>query len=203
MRRYHRKILTYVPRSYAEIFNRLVSYVDRHATPKKQLMMSSVDGILQVKSGDVMCETNCFGLDTAAAEMNAVALQNTRCIDPVYHCILSWREEDEPTETQIFDSARYCLQQRGMGENQYVFAIHRDTDNVHCHITANRVHPVSYRAANLYKDVDTLHKACRHLELKHGFTPDNGAWVINENRDVVRAKNEIKTIPRRAKQLEY
>jgi len=190
-------------RSSAKIFDQLLSYVDRHASPDDQMLLSYEGGVQQVMSGDVVCETNCFGLDTAAAEMNAVALQNTRCIDPVYHAILSWREEDRPTEAQIFDSARYCLKQLGMSENQYVFAIHRDTDNVHCHITANRVHPVSYRAANLYNDVNRLHKACRHLELKHGFTPDNGAWVINENSQVVRAKSDFKSIPRKARQLEY
>ncbi|MCZ7176190.1 relaxase/mobilization nuclease domain-containing protein, partial [Salmonella enterica] len=91
-----------------------------------------------------------------------------------------WREEDTPTDQQVFDSARHCLSQLGMSDHQYIFAIHRDTDNVHCHIAANRINPISYRATNMYNDVDTLHKACRHLELKHGFTPDNGAWMISD-----------------------
>ena len=191
-------------RSKEAIFDRLVNYLDRDAGPENQTVLATFeDGRQQVVSGGVVCETNCFSLETASAEMNAVALQNSRCIDPVYHAILSWREEDTPTDQQIFDSARYCLKQLGMADNQYVFAIHRDTDNVHCHIAANRVHPVSYRAANLYNDVDRLHKACRHLELKYGFTPDNGAWKVNEQQQVVRAQNDFKSIPRKAKQLEY
>ncbi|HEY3591124.1 MAG TPA: TraI/MobA(P) family conjugative relaxase [Buttiauxella sp.] len=191
-------------RSKEAIFDRLVDYLDRNASVADQTILGTFDdGTQQVKSGDVVCETNCFSLETASAEMNSVALQNTRCIDPVYHCILSWREEDKPTDQQVFDSARYCIQQLGMADHQYVFAIHNDTDNLHCHIAVNRINPVSYRATNLYKDVDTLHKACRHLELKHGFTPDNGAWEVNENKQVVRRQNDFKTIPRKAKQLEY
>lgn len=191
-------------RSKEAIFNRLVDYLDRNASPESLTVLATFDdGRQQVESGGVVCETTCFSLETASAEMNAVALQNTRCIDPVYHTILSWREEDTPTDQQIFDSARYCLKQLGMADHQYIFAIHRDTDNVHCHIAANRVNPVSYRATNLYNDVDTLHKACRHLELKYGFTPDNGAWKVDEAKRVVRTQNDFKSMPRKAKQLEY
>jgi hypothetical protein len=191
-------------RSKEAIFNRLVDYLDRNASVEDQTVIATFDdGTQQVLSGNVVVETNCFSLETASAEMNAVASQNTRCLDPVYHCILSWREEDIPTDQQIFDSARHCLSQLGMSDHQYIFAIHRDTDNVHCHIAANRINPISYRATNMYNDVDTLHKACRHLELKHGFTPDNGAWKISEDQQVVRNKNDFKPIPRKAKQLEY
>ncbi|WP_285142706.1 TraI/MobA(P) family conjugative relaxase [Serratia ureilytica] len=191
-------------RSKAAIFDRLVGYLDRNAGGDQQTLLAMfADGTQQVKSGEVVCETNCFSLETASAEMNTVAMQNTRCVDPVYHCILSWREEDTPTDQQIFESARYCINQLGMADHQYVFAVHRDTDNVHCHIAVNRIHPESYRAANMYKDVDTLHKACRHLELKHGFTPDNGAWKVNDQQQVVRSQNDFKSIPRKARQLEY
>ncbi|MCB5310568.1 TraI/MobA(P) family conjugative relaxase [Yersinia massiliensis] len=191
-------------RSKAAIFDRLIDYLDRKASVEDQTVLAMFDdGTQQIKSGNVVCETNCFSLETASAEMNAVAMQNTRCVDAVYHCILSWREEDTPTDEQIFDSARYCLKQLGMADHQYVVAVHRDTDNVHCHIAANRINPKSYRAANLYNDVDTLHKACRHLEMKHDFTPDNGAWKVNGSHQVVRSENDFKSIPRKAKQLEY
>jgi len=137
-------------RSKEAIFNRLVEYLDRNASVEDQAVLATFDdGTQQVLSGNVVVETNCFSLETASAEMNAVALQNTRCLDPVYHCILSWREEDTPNDQQIFDSARHCISQLGMSDHQYIFAIHRDTDNVHCHIAANRINPISYRATNM------------------------------------------------------
>nr|WP_320410102.1 relaxase/mobilization nuclease domain-containing protein [Candidatus Hamiltonella defensa] len=36
--------------------------------------------------------------------------------------------------------------------------MHRDTDNLHCHIADNRIDPISYSAVNLYNDVKILHK---------------------------------------------
>lgn len=190
-------------RSKEAIFDRLVDYIDRNnnavtQTPVKEF----ADGRSQVLSGSVACETNCFSLDTASAEMNIVAAQNTRCVDPVYHFILSWPEQDNPVDADIFDCARSALHALGMKEHQFVTAIHRDTDHVHCHVAVNRINPVSYRAANLYNDIDILHKVCRLLEIKYDYTPDNGAWV-NENGDVVRNTNDVKSIPRKARQLEY
>ncbi|ELU7625907.1 relaxase/mobilization nuclease domain-containing protein [Salmonella enterica] len=190
-------------RSKEAIFDRLVDYIDRSRdavtqTPVKEF----ADGRSQVLSGNVACETNCFSLDTASAEMNMVAAQNTRCVDPVYHFILSWPAQDNPVDADIFDCARSAIQALGMKEHQFVTAIHRDTDHVHCHVAVNRINPISYRAANLYNDIDTLHKVCRFLELKYDYTPDNGAWV-NENGAVVRNTNDVKSIPRKARQLEY
>lgn len=191
-------------RSKEAIFNQLVDYIDRNSSLESQHIIATFpDGRQQVRCDSVVCETNCFSLESSSAEMNAVAMQNTRCVDPVYHFILSWHEEENPTDEQIFDSARYCIASLGMGEHQFVTAIHRDTDNVHCHIAVNRINPVSYRAANLYKDVDKLHRACRYLELKHNFIPDNGCWKRNENGDVVRNEREFKNIPNGAKKLEY
>lgn len=190
-------------RSKEAIFDRLVGYIERSNNADSHLVLQEFpDGRQQVMSGNVACETNCFSLDTAAAEMNMVAAQNTRCVDPVYHFILSWPTQDNPVDRDIFDCARSAIQSLGMQDHQFVTAIHRDTDNVHCHIAVNRINPKSYRAADLYYDVDILHKACRLLEMKYGYTPDNGAW-INDHGNVVRNRNDVKSIPRKARQLEY
>ncbi|EBD3901240.1 mobilization protein MobA [Salmonella enterica] len=192
-----------MPRSKEAIFDRLVDYIDRsHDADSQVLLQTFPDGRQQVMSGNVACETNCFSLDTASAEMNMVAAQNTRCVDPVYHFILSWPAVDTPIDGDIFDCARSAIQMLGMQDHQFVTAIHRDTDNVHCHVAVNRINPKSYKAAGLYNDIDILHKTCRLLEMKYGYTPDNGAWV-NENDNVVRKKNDFKSIPRQARQLEY
>lgn len=87
---------------------------------RNHVLSRSDDGRQQVLCGEVLCETNCFGIETAAAEMDAVASQNRRCQDPVYHAILSWREEDNPTNEQIFECARYALKALNMSDHQYV-----------------------------------------------------------------------------------
>lgn len=190
-------------RSNESNFRNLITYIDRQAEREDEVLLAEFpDGRSQVKSGDVVCETNCFSLQTAAAEMNAVAMQSRRCEDPVYHFILSWPTVDNPSDEAALSSARECIRQLGMDNHQYVSAIHRDTNHVHCHVAVNRVNPVSYRAAKLWNDFDTLHKTCRRLELKHNWLPTNGSWV-SQDGVIVRPHREYKNGPDKARQLEY
>ena len=191
-------------RSEDKIFNDLVGYATRNALPDSQDVIATFpDGRQQVRCDKVICETNCFSLATASTEMDMVAMQNTRCNDPVYHVILSWPESERPTPDQIFDSARHCLKRMGMEGHQYVFAIHDDTDNLHCHLTVNRINPVSYKAASLYNDHFTLDRCCRELELKNGWKHDNGPYKVNEDGAIVRNRSFYKSAPSAARQLEH
>lgn len=191
-------------RSEYHIFNDLVGYATRNALPDSQDVIATFpDGRQQVRCDQVICETNCFSLATASTEMDMVTIENTRCNDPVYHAILSWPESERPTPDQIFDSARHCLKRLGMAGHQYVFAIHDDTDNLHCHLTVNRINPVSYKAASLYNDRFTLDRCCRELELKNGWKHDNGPYRVNDSGAIVRRQKFYKSAPAAARQLEY
>lgn len=191
-------------RSEDKIFNDLVGYATRNALPDSQDVIATFpDGRQQVRCDKVICETNCFSLATASTEMDMVAVQNTRCNDPVYHAILTWPESERPTPDQIFDSARYCLKRLGMEGHQYVFAIHDDTDNLHCHLTVNRINPVSYKAASLYNDHFTLDRSCRELELRNGWKHDNGPYIVNDSGAIVRRQKFYKSAPAAARQLEH
>lgn len=95
---------------------------------------------------DIHLETNCLSVRTASAEMRAVADQNARVKDPVYHCILSWREGEKPTNDQVREAAMAALKSVGMEGHQYVLAVHRDSDNTHVHLMVNRVNPETYKA---------------------------------------------------------
>jgi hypothetical protein len=186
------------------MFDRLVDYVDRNEGDDRAVVIteSFPDGRQRLVSGGISCETNCFSWETAAAEMNMVAAQNTKCVDPVYHFILSWRENELPTDAQIFECAEHCIRQVGMEGHQYVTAIHQDTDNTHCHVAVNRVNPVTYKAANLWNDADALQKGCRFLERKYGFVQDNGSWEWGLNDQLVRAPFRFPSAPRDAVPLQ-
>lgn len=184
-------------------FGQLVDYVGRkRAAPASEIVSISPEGIQRVLSGEVLCETNCWSLESAAAEMNLVASQNRHCKDAVYHFILSWQGEEDPSPDAIFRSVRYSLKQLGMEEHQYVAAIHRDTDNVHCHVSANRVHPQTYTAQNMWNDADTLQKCCRVLEREFGFNVDNGSWHMDQYGDLHRTRRDMPSSPRGAAKRE-
>lgn len=182
------------------VFDRLVEYIDRSDldVPHIQVLEEFSDGRQRAMVGDVPCETNCFSWETSAAEMNMVASQNRRCVDPVYHFILSWQEHEAPTNQQVFDSAKHCIDALGMQGHQYVTAIHFDTDNVHCHVAVNRVHPETFKAANMWNDADELQKCCRVLERKYGFAQDNGSWEWADNNALVPAPFRFPSAPQGA-----
>nr|UVN18172.1 hypothetical protein pPsy0462b_00027 [Pseudomonas syringae] len=54
-------------------------------------------------------------------------------------------------------------------------------------MAVNRVNPITYKAAALWNDADTLQKSCRVLERKYGFIQDNGSWQWGVNDQLVRA----------------
>lgn len=117
-------------------------------------------------------------IETASAEMNAVSRKNTRCHDPVYHFILSWPEHEKPEPAAIFDAAEHAIKSLGFEEHQYVIAVHANTDNIHCHVAMNRVHPGTYKSRHIEWAKRTLHFAARESEIKHEWTHDNGIYVV-------------------------
>lgn len=123
---------------------------------------------------------NVSSLANAPAEMYAVAQQNPRTKDPVYHFILSWPEHERPQTQDIFAAARHTLSALGMSEHQYIIAIHANTDNLHAHIEVNRIHPKTYRPFDTYRDFLTLHRAAREAEIMFGWHHDNGAFKVVE-----------------------
>ncbi|RBO11264.1 MULTISPECIES: TraI/MobA(P) family conjugative relaxase [Pantoea] len=184
-------------------FGQLVDYVGRkNISPASEIISISPEGIQRVLSGEVLCETNCFSLEAAASEMNMTAMQNRHCKDAVYHFILSWQSDENPSPDAVFTSVRYSMAQLGMADHQYVAAIHKDTDNVHCHVSANRVHPVTFRAQNMWNDADTLQKACRVLERDLGFNVDNGSWEMSGDGSLYRTRRALPSAPRGAAKRE-
>lgn len=185
------------------VFDRLVSYIERDpVTGHTPVVTEYDDGRSRLIAGDLSCETNCFSVETAATEMNIVAAQNTRVADPVLHYILSWREEDKPSDDVVFSCVEESLNKLGMAGHQYVAAIHRDTDNLHVHIAANRINPVTYKAATLSFSHEVLQRTCRELERKHRFTPDNGSWQWSPDNQLVRAPWRFKNAPQGAAKRE-
>lgn len=169
----------------SDMFEGLSAYLVR----KQKAVSEPVDvepGVQRVRVGDVTCQYNTFSLDGASLEMSSVSQQNTRCKDPVMHYVLSWPDYEKPEDDQVFDSVKFTLASMGMSEHQYVAAIHRDTDNLHVHVAVNRINPQTYKAASSSFTKDTLHHASRLLEMKHGWTHSNGAYVVNERQQIVR-----------------
>ncbi|MBR8393953.1 relaxase/mobilization nuclease domain-containing protein [Burkholderia cenocepacia] len=163
------KMLAKVPKKRGDgrtSFRSLVAYVTR----------------AENEAADVEVFTNCLSLDTASAEMRAVADRSARVRDPVFHFVISWRDGEQPGSDRAFEAGRAALDALGMpaDEHQHVFALHRDTDNVHLHVVVNRVNLETGRAVHPGLSYLKLDRCMRELELRQGWQHDPGPYVVVE-----------------------
>jgi hypothetical protein len=176
-------------------FSDLVSYIeenkgqhlehvrDPHFADLFEYAVQSQDKLTNVEKCLAVRVHGVCDLSTASAEMNAVAAKNHRCKDPAYHIILSWPEHEKPENETIFDAAEHAIRSLGLGQHQYFVAIHGNTDNRHCHIAVNRIHPTTFKSHHIEWAYEKLHHAARQSELKHGWTHDNGIYIVSEGID--------------------
>ena len=141
-------------------------------TTQQQDKRSNVEKCIAVRTHGVL------DISTATMEMNAVAAKNTRCKAPAFHFILTWPENEYPAPGAIFDAAEHAIKTLKLAEHQFVLAVHVDTDNIHCHVAVNRIHPKTFKSRNIEWAKKTLHLAARQSEIKHGWTHDNGIYIV-------------------------
>ena len=173
-------------------FNKLVAYVEgntargqQHAVLPNQKFENILNYTTSHKMGRtgvhkcIAIRTHCLtDISSASLEMNAIAARNTRCKDPAFHFVLTWPEFERPSHDLIFEAAEHAIKSLGLGEHQYVLAIHIDTDNLHCHAAVNRIHPATFKSRNIEWANKTMHLAARQSEIKHGWTHDNGIYIV-------------------------
>lgn len=153
-------------------------------------------GEIARSASDVSCVTNCLSVQTASAEMKAAADANPRIKDPVYHAVLSWREGEKPSDEQMIKAAAAAQKAIGMAGHQFVYAIHRDTDNAHVHLMINRVHPDTGKGVYPQNDFYKLDKCMREVELAQGWAHDKGPHCVKDGA-IVRAEREADKQPSR------
>ncbi len=147
--------------------------------------------------------------ETAIAEMIALASGGEK--DPTYHFVISWPEEEIPTDQQAFTAGIMSIQTLVEEHNkraslkkseklidafflQSVIAVHRNTQNVHVHVFLNRRDPESRTLLNIRKDYLTLNKACREIELKQGWRHTPGYYQIDprDGHSIIRSRKSSK-----------
>ncbi len=181
--------------STRQTFNKLILYVEADNGQDKLSAISNdqkFENILNYSTNNQDMQIGhekCIAIRThgvtdissASIEMNSVAARNTRCRDPAFHFVLTWPEHERPQQNKIFDAAEHAIRSLGLGEHQYVLAVHVNTDNIHCHGAVNRIHPDTYKSKNIEWAKKTLHLAARQSEVKHGWTNENGIYIVRLN----------------------
>ena len=123
------------------------------------------------------------------AEMIALAQEAVASKDPIQHWVLSWREGEQPTTTQVEEAVDLFLDELGMRAHQALYALHADTDDLHLHLVVNRVHPDTLKVIkpNRGFDLEAAHRAIARIEHAQGWERErNGRYRVSAAGDVVR-----------------
>ncbi len=131
-----------------------------------------------------------MSVETAAIEMEAVAALSKRCRDPVYHLIVAYAKDERPTREQVVSDAERLLKAIGMERSQYVLAAHKDTDDFHAHVIANRIGPDG-KANDLWHERIIRERVCAEIAAERGWE----IVVGHHNRDIVQRARHLYAPP--------
>ena len=123
------------------------------------------------------------------AEMISLAEKSVRSRMPVSHWLLSWSENEIPTEQQLTEAVQMFLKGMGLEEHQTLVAVHANTQNVHAHILVNRVHPDTLKVIQPHNgfDIEAAHRIVAAIEKVQGWKPQkNARYRVDENNMIVR-----------------
>lgn len=141
-------------------------------------------------------------------EMLATAAQNIKVKNPIFHAILSWRQGEIPTREQIEESIDIYLKEMGMEGCQVFFGLHKNTENMHLHLSINRIDPDTYYAIQpadgWWKKANE--RVARQIEIRHGWEIEqSGRYEVLSQGDIIEKRNpssEEKALPSKAKDFE-
>jgi Relaxase/Mobilisation nuclease domain len=93
--------------------------------------------------------------------MRATAAKSRRCQSPVYHYVISWHRDENPTEAMMRQVADTTCEDLGLGDHQRLYIAHADTEHRHVHIVVNRVNPDTLTAWNPRQDWVRIEQSLR------------------------------------------
>lgn len=109
----------------------------------------------------------------AAARMEALAAQNTRCKSARYHFILTFDPADakqgKVTPEVMREIANEAIEKLGLSEHQILVYAHKDTPHPHMHFLVNRIHPKTLRAWSRTDEGRRLTAFCRDVAKERGL----------------------------------
>lgn len=131
----------------------------------------------------VYCE-NCSSenLVENLEEILAVQSLNYSKADKTMHIVVSFQEDEKPTQEQLKNITHELLKSIGMEHHQRVCATHIDTNNYHLHIALNRIDQYDFKRADPYRSKIKLQKKAAELEEKYFLKKDNHIpnWILAE-----------------------
>ncbi|CAA6824390.1 MAG: TraI protein [uncultured Sulfurovum sp.] len=93
--------------------------------------------------------------------------------DKSLHLVVSFQEEEFPSQEVLADIEMELLKSLNMQEHHRLSVSHNNTNNFHLHIAVNRLNPNSNLLVDPWKSKMKLQKKAEELEEKHKLKKDN------------------------------
>lgn len=133
--------------------------------------------------------TNCLHEDPGSAlwEIEQVQARNTRVkTDKHVHMVFSFAAGENPPREVLHEIEDRLMRAVGLEEHQRISAIHTDTEHLHVHVLANRIHPETARAAKMQHSHRALNAERRRIERDFGLVVaerDRGLDAVEPERE--------------------
>lgn len=122
-------------------------------------------------------------------EDNIDLIENTQKLndsdaDKTMHLIISFQEDEKPTQEQLADIEEEMLRSIGLEDHQRLSVTHTNTNNYHLHIAINRIDTQTFKRADPYRSKLKLQRKAAELEEKHFLKKDNHIpkWKLGEEQ---------------------
>jgi hypothetical protein len=135
-------------------------------------------------------------------EISGQKLTGRQAENPVYTYCLAWAPDQNPDRAHMIEFGRRSLDALGLADHEALFVAHNDTDHLHLHVIANRVHPVTGLMAKMSQDRIALSRLAQSYEQETGQVYCHARVANNEKRAQgawVKAEKE----PRQTETPEY
>lgn len=159
--------------------------IKKIANPKKSSTKSDringlTDYIANPPAGEKLLHSGALNFfaksfEGQKVEMLAVAEGAVKSNDPVNHYVLSWKEGEQPSVSQIDEVVNIFIEELGAVGLHVIYGCHQDTQNRHLHLAISRVDPDSGKVRELQKgfDIEAGHRAIARIEDRQGWKREN------------------------------
>ena len=125
--------------------------------------------------------------EKAYLEMEGLSYENVRSKNPAFHFILSWRSYESPTNEQVDEAVDIALKELNLEDCQSLWALQKDTENLHVHVVVNRISPETFKAVRPAQGwtKKALERAARKIEFTQGWEIEqSGRYVVDSSGNI-------------------
>lgn len=141
----------------------------KELSEEKKRTLSLQDQVQHKGRAEVLEYNNCFGNKyELTRQFKDVRKLSRRVEKPLLHVALRLAPGETLTKEQLRAVGRECAEAFGIGDNQYICVLHKDTKEQHIHIAGNRV-GFDGKVASDSNNYKRMAELCRSLEKKYGL----------------------------------